>query len=172
MAAYLKAPTILYHASLAPEGKLFQGSAERPLPHPGEGWQDNRAGFPEAAGGKPATVSADTLVSLQGELVEAKDKIERLTEEKADAIARAEAAEAALSGDADKLSAEKADHARTRAELEAARADVRVQHDRIAGLEAEAQKVPGLTEQLAAAQRTIADLNNQLAAKSKPAKAA
>lgn len=41
--AAITAPTVLYHASEAQQGRVFHGSEKEPLEHPGDGWFDNPA---------------------------------------------------------------------------------------------------------------------------------
>lgn len=88
MAAYLKTRLFLYHETLAPTGRLFEGSNDVPVPHPGDGWQDSPEGFePQAA------PSVDIVLAATGEAAELAIENERLTEQLADAIRRAVAAE-------------------------------------------------------------------------------
>jgi len=158
MSGYLKDATYLYHPTLAPEGKLFQATAERPIPHPGKGWVGSPADFGE----KPVEVTADSVLKAQQAAHKASTEVERLTNEKADALRVAEEAQAEAERVAAELVAEREAHAKTKAELEEARNDVAALHVKLEPLEAEAMKVEGLVEQLGAANQAIADANAEV----------
>lgn len=168
---YLKSPTWLYHKQLAPEGKLFVGSADKPLPHPGEGWNDSPASENESA-----PVTAETVVAANAGRDEAQASNEALTNRLSDANRAVEAAEGVIRGHKAALDAEKADHAKTRALLETADAELaaaRRELGTLAAVKAEADKVPGLTEQLQQAQAAASELSERLdAATAKPQKKA
>jgi hypothetical protein len=156
---YLKEPTILYHAELAPLGRRFNGDPERPVPHPGKGWVDSPADLP-----KPTKApGADEVVGANARAKVAEDQNAQLQADLKTAIDRAEAAEKTAEDRLAALNAEKNDHAQTKAALDEAQNQVRVLDDRVQALEPEVAKIPGLTEQLAAANAESAELKKQLA---------
>lgn len=87
----LTSPTWLYHAKEAPAGRLFEASDDRPIDHPGKGWEDH----PQAPLGTPGQPEADTA-SLETALAAAELRAADAEEARDAAIARAEKAEAAL----------------------------------------------------------------------------
>lgn len=113
---YIKAPTFLFHKTLAPRGRIFQGSAERPIPHPGEGWVDTP--FPAGEADEASKSAVDAALKADAELKLAWDEIAGLREQLSDMRARAESAEASVEGAKGDLAKEQAAHRATKAKLE------------------------------------------------------
>ncbi len=169
MTLYLRSPTWLYHKQLAAEGKLFQGSADKPVPHPGHGWTDS-----PASDGETAPVTAETIVAANASRDEAQTANAALTNRLSDASRAVEAAEGLIQEGKAALAAEQTAHAKTKGLLETADAELaaaRRELETLAAVRAEADKVPGLTEQLQQAQAANAELSEKLDAL-KPAKKA
>ena len=159
MAAYLKAPTILYHPTLARDGRIFQGDAERPIPHPGEGWVDSPADLPTEG----PEIDADAVVAANAAAKTATDKVASLEAQVKDGIARAEAAEEEIGKIRVALNAERNDHAGTKARLEAASGTIIGLQERLKEMESLPTEVSTLKEALAKAQADVARLSAQLA---------
>lgn len=160
MSAYLKASTCLYHPQLAPEGRIFHGSDEKPVPHPGKGWVDTPAAFD----GETVAPTADDVVAASAAAIEAGDKVTALQAEVEDLTKRAAGAEEELETSKTALSQEQEAHAATKAELATATADFRKVDAEVADLRTEAEKVPGLTSDLATVTAHRDELQNALAA--------
>lgn len=165
--AYLKCPTWLYHPALARAGRIFDGSPERPIPHPGGDWVSSPADLPDAAEAGNDAEAALTARQLATELGDANHK---LTEDKAGAIARAEAAEASNGELKVLLSGEKEAHAATEAKLDEARNEVVVLAEKVKELAADADQVPALQQALATANADNAALTAKLEAVDKAKK--
>lgn len=144
---FLKAPTFLYHSSLAPGGRLFEGSEASPVAHPGDGWTD----APDPDANPPAALD-DALAAGQ-EAAELAAQVERLTEDSASLRDQVDAAEKAFEAAERTITSLRSDLQKSVAATAAAEA-------RADAAEAEAK---GLAEQLSAAAAEIEALKAKIA---------
>lgn len=158
--AYLKHRTILYHPTLAPGGQLFDGSESRPAVHPGAGWVESPADFPDAP---EPVVTGEAITAAQAEAHLAAKEAAKLREELATALDRAESAERENVGLKETLEKEKGAHAETHERLTQAAEDIRALDAKVKELVPEAAKVENLLAQLNAANQTIANQGDEIA---------